>query len=299
MAADRLDDGGYGASSRARLSKAGPGASDARRRLFRIIFEADTPAGKRFDVALIWAILFSVAAAMLESVERIRADHGATLRAIEFAITGAFTIEYVLRLYCVDRPLRYATSFLGIVDLLAIVPTYLSLLLPGTQSLAVIRAIRLLRIMRIFKLTAVVEEGSELLRAIRAARHKIGVFLAAVLIINVVLGSTMYLIEGEQGGFTSIPRSIYWAIVTMTTVGYGDIAPVTWLGQVVAAGVMILGYSIIAVPTGIVTAELTQIGKRPVTTRSCPSCTSEGHLPSARFCRDCGAELPPPSEVEE
>jgi voltage-gated potassium channel len=264
-----------------------------REELRRIIFEADTPAGKGFDVALLWLILASVVAVMLESVATIGAAYGSWLRRTEWLITGLFTIEYVLRLICVHRPWGYARSFFGIIDLLAILPTYLSLLLPGTQSLLVVRALRLLRVFRILKLSRFLGEANVLATALRSSVRKVTVFLASVLVLVAILGSAMYLVEGAETGFTSIPRSMYWAIVTMTTVGYGDIAPQSVLGQILAAVVMLLGYSIIAVPTGIVSAELVQAQRRPVTTRTCPACTSEGHDLGAHFCKDCGAPLAP------
>ena len=261
-----------------------------RREIHRIIFEADTPGGKAFDVALITLILASVLAVVLESVASIRAEYGAWLRVAEWMFTGFFTVEYVLRLFSVRQPLRYATSFFGIVDLLAILPTYLSGLIPGGQSLLVIRALRLLRVFRVFKLSAFVLEANTLVTALRSSGRKVGVFLGTILILVLILGAAMYLIEGEERGFTSIPRAMYWAIVTVTTVGYGDITPQSIPGQLLAAIAMVMGYSIIAVPTGIVTAELVQ-EMRAVTTRTCPTCLTEGHQWSARFCRDCGAPL--------
>ncbi len=264
-------------------------------RVFEIIFEADSPTGKVFDVSLIALIVISVIAVMLESVVEMRERYGDLLRILEWTITGLFTIEYVLRLSCVGRPLAYARSFYGIVDLLSILPSYLSLLLPGSQSLLVIRSLRLLRVMRVFKLASYLGQANLLLTSLRASRGKVLVFLGTVLLLDVILGSFMYILEGgEESGFTSIPRSVYWAIVTMTTVGYGDIAPETVPGQLLAAVVMLLGYAILAVPTGIVTAEI--VGQAQiVTTRSCPECLTEGHQPRASFCRDCGASLPPPS----
>ncbi|MDJ0852802.1 MAG: ion transporter [Myxococcota bacterium] len=272
-----------------------PSPAEWREKLHAVIFEAETPAGKAFDVALLIAIVLSVLAVMLESVEEIRLEHGATLHRIEIFFTLLFTVEYVLRLLCVPNPWAYARSFFGVVDLLAILPTYLSLLLPGAESLLVIRGLRLLRIFRVFKLGRFLGEASLLTSALRSSRHKVTVFLGTVLILVTILGAAMYLIEGEESGFTSIPISVYWAIVTMTTVGYGDIAPVTVAGRTLASLVMVLGYSIIAVPTGIVTAEIveTAAASRRVTTRHCGSCMSEGHEPSARFCKDCGAELEP------
>ena len=275
---------GSAAGARARLET-------RRETLRRIIFEADTPAGKAFDVALLVVILASILAVMLESVDDIASDHGRWLRAFEWIVTVLFTVEYALRLASVKTPSRYARSFFGIVDVLAILPTYLSLILPGSQSLLVIRTLRLLRIFRIFKLTRYLFEANVLVIALRGSAPKVVVFLGSVLVLSVIMGTSVYIVEGKAAGFTSIPRSWYWAIVTMTTVGYGDIASQTVLGQVIAAVVMIMGYSIIAVPTGIVSAELVHAARRPVTTRSCPHCLSEGHLADARFCRDCGTPL--------
>jgi voltage-gated potassium channel len=264
-----------------------------REKLRVIIFEADTPAGKAFDVALLVAIVLSVLAVMLESVRSIRNEYGLALDVAEWAFTLLFTVEYGLRLLCVPRPAVYARSFFGVIDLVAILPTYLSLLLPGAETLLVIRGLRLLRIFRVFKLGRFLGEASLLRRALVSSRHKITVFLGTVMILVTILGSAMYLIEGEQHGFTSIPLAIYWAIVTMTTVGYGDIAPQTVLGKILASLVMILGYSILAVPTGIVTAEIVEAAtaEKRTSTRCCPQCMSEGHVPEARYCRDCGARL--------
>jgi voltage-gated potassium channel len=265
-----------------------------REKLRVIIFEADTPAGKAFDVSLLIAIVLSVIAVMLDSVAATRQIYGGTLDWAEWIFTVLFTIEYGLRLVSVPQARRYATSFFGIVDLVAILPTYLSLLLPGAESLLVIRGLRLLRIFRVFKLGQFLGEASILRAALAGSRHKITVFLGTILILVTILGAAMYLVEGEEHGFTSIPVAVYWSIVTMTTVGYGDIAPQTVAGKALASLVMILGYSIIAVPTGIVTAEIVEsaaAAKRAVTTRCCPACMSEGHMPTARYCRDCGASL--------
>ena len=262
-----------------------------RARLHEIIFEADTPAGKTFDILLIICIVASVVAVMLESVAPIRARHGRLLHDIEWFFTILFTIEYILRLICIGRPVKYATSFFGIVDLLAVIPTYLDLLVPGSRFLLVIRILRLLRIFRVLKLVQYVRDSDTLLFAIRASRRKITVFLFAVVTVSVIMGSLMYVIEGEAHGFTSIPRSIYWAIVTMTTVGYGDLSPATSLGQTVAAALMILGYSIIAVPTGIVSAEMAKSRHMRITTQSCPQCSAEGHDADASHCKHCGAPL--------
>ena len=246
-------------------------ASAARKRTYAVIFEHDTPAGRAFDVLLIAAILASVLVVMMESVATLRASHGALLRSLEWAFTIVFTIEYALRLWCVERPVRYARSFLGIIDLLAVVPTYISLLAPGGQVLTVVRILRVLRVFRILKLTQYVGEARLLGRALRAARYKITVFVMTVLTIVVIVGSLMYLIEGPAAGFTSIPRGVYWGIVTLTTVGFGDITPQTPLGQALASVVMIMGYGIIAVPTGIITVELAQAARAEQDSR-CPHC---------------------------
>ncbi len=261
--------------------------------LRRIIYEADTPAGKAFDVALLLTIVLSVVAVMLETVESIRVAWGGALRLFEWVVTLLFTAEYLLRIACVAQPLRYVRSFFGVVDLLSILPTYLSLLIPGSQSLLVIRALRLLRVFRVFKAARFLGEAYVLVAALRSSLRKVIVFVSTVLIITIITGAAMYLIEGKENGFDSIPRSMYWAIVTMTTVGYGDIAPQTVLGQLLAATLMILGYGIIAVPTGIVSAEMVQASRRPVSTRACPACACEGHEVDALHCRRCGASLAP------
>jgi len=263
-----------------------------------VIFEADTTGGKLFDVLLLVAILASVIAVMLESVDSIANTWGYTLRTAEWVFTLLFTVEYVLRLVSFPRPLRYAFSFFGWVDLLSILPSYLSLLIPGTHSMLVIRALRLLRIFRVFKLGRFLGEATLIMTALRASRAKVTVFLGTVVIIVVIVGAMMYLVEGEASGFTSIPRSMYWAIVTITTVGYGEITPDTPLGQSIAAMLMILGYGIIAVPTGIVTSELLAAARKPITTRHCTSCLSEGHDYAATFCKDCGELLEPIADGE-
>ncbi len=260
-------------------------------RLHEIIFEADTPAGKLFDVLLILSIVASVVLVMLDSVSSIRQSYGDLLYLGEWVFTILFTIEYALRLYSVGRPLSYATSFFGVVDLLAILPTYLSIIFPGTQYFLVIRILRVLRVFRVLKLVQYVSEARVLMQAMRASGRKIIVFLFVVLTLVVIFGSLMYIIEDPQSGFTSIPQSIYWAIVTLTTVGYGDISPQTGLGQTLAALIMIIGYGIIAVPTGIVTVELSQSYKKSVSTQSCPQCSAEGHDPDAEFCKYCGSML--------
>ena len=262
-----------------------------RARLHEIIFEADTPAGKLFDVLLIGSIIVSVSMVMLDSINSIQARYGRLLYFGEWLFTILFTIEYVLRLYCVRRPMAYATSFFGTVDLFAVLPTYLSIFFPGTQYLLVIRILRVLRIFRVLKLVQYLGEARLLSHALRASRRKITVFLFAVLTLVVIFGSLMYLIEDPESGFTSIPQSIYWTIVTLTTVGYGDISPQTGLGQTIAAMIMIIGYGIIAVPTGIVTAELSQAYKKSVSTQACPECGAEGHDSDAKFCKFCGSDL--------
>ncbi len=285
---DERPEGSYGT-----LKIPGPAhpGSPWRSQVHEIIFEADTPAGRAFDLALIGCIVASVVAVTLESVASLQADYGAVLRAAEWAFTLLFTAEYVLRLASVGRPLRYAWSFFGVVDLLAILPAYLSLVVTGTQSLAVIRALRLLRIFRVLKLGHYVGAERLLKTAIRASARKIIVFLGAVLTLVLIIGSLMYVIEDGKNGFINIPQSIYWAIVTMTTVGYGDIAPQTVLGKLFASTVMILGYGIIAVPTGIVTVELASAGRKGISTQCCPQCAAEGHDTDANFCKYCGARL--------
>jgi voltage-gated potassium channel len=275
--------------------------SPLRRRLYEIIFETDTPAGRRFDVGLIIAIVASVVVVMLDSVGTIRALHGETFRLVEWGFTLLFTVEYALRLWVSPRPLRYARSFFGLVDLLAILPTYLSVILPGSQFFVVIRVLRVIRVFRVLKLVHFVGEGAMLAAALRASRHKISVFLVAVLCSVVIIGALMFLIEGADAGFTSIPAGVYWAIVTLTTVGYGDIAPQTPVGQMLAGLVMILGYGLIAVPTGIVTGELGRETERVrarlagsavvVDPPPCPSCGARGHTDDALYCRRCGTSL--------
>ena len=261
-----------------------------RLRLHEVIFEADTPAGRAFDIALIVSIILSVLVVILDSIAAIRDAYGVELIAVEWFFTILFSIEYVLRLLCVSRPVKYASSFFGVIDLMSVLPTYLSILFPGSRYLLIIRVFRVLRIFRILKLIPYISEADVLRRSLLASRRKILIFLYTVLTLVVIIGSTMYVIEGTEHGFTSIPVGIYWAIVTMTTVGYGDISPGTPLGQFLASFVMILGYGIIAVPTGIVTSEMTRM-KTGVTTQVCRECTSEGHDPDALFCKFCGTRL--------
>lgn len=271
------------------MSDSPPELAGWRQRLWRIIFEADTPVGKAFDVGLIIAILASVVVVMLESVASIRDQYGAILYVAEWSFTILFTLEYLARLVCTRRPARYARSFFGIVDLLAILPTYLVALFPAARYLMVIRVMRILRAFRVLKLAAHVREANLLVSSLVASRRKITVFLFAVFALTVVLGSLMYLIEGEAHGFDSIPRGVYWAIVTLTTVGYGDISPETPLGQFLASIVMVMGYGIIAVPTGIVTSEMTMAAWRD--SRSCKNCGQRGHDRDASYCRSCGDGL--------
>ncbi len=274
-----------------RTSSDSPPEGGVRARIHEIVYGVDTPAGKAFDILLLLAILLSVAAVMLESVPAIEQQYGAALRIAEWAFTVLFTVEYAVRLWTIAHVRSYAFSFFGIVDLIAILPAYLSVLAPGSQSLSVIRALRLLRVFRVLKLVRHMREAYGLMAALKAARPKIVVFLGGVMTAAVVFGAVMYLIEGDEAGFTSIPTSIYWAVVTMTTVGYGDIAPRTALGQFLALALMILGYAIIAVPTGIVSAELTRAGRPSRSARVCPACAQTKHDPDASFCKSCGAGL--------
>ena len=263
-----------------------------RRRGFAIIFEADTPAGRRFDLALLAAIAASVVVVVLESVQPLADRNTELFLALEWGFTLLFNAEYIARLVCVERPLRYATSFFGLVDLTSVLPMYLALLSPGAHVLIDVRIVRMLRAFRILKLTEYVREYASLSQALYASRRKIAVFLSVVALVVVVLGTLMYVIEGPDHGFTSIPVAIYWAITTMTTVGFGDIAPKTSLGRVVASVVMLLGWGILAVPTGIVTAEMTTRRLSEADrVRQCPSCRSVIHAPEARFCQHCGAAL--------
>lgn len=263
---------------------------DWRERLHTIIFLSDTRAGRVFDVVLIAVIIASVAVVLAES-SAVTANWISALRAAEWVFTGVFLVEYLLRLTAVRQPQRYATSFFGIIDLLAVLPAFLALVLPGTHYLAVLRLLRVLRVFRVLKLVPYMAEAAVILGALRASRRKITVFLFSVLIIAVILGSLIYVIEGEENGFTSIPQSMYWTIVTLTTVGYGDVTPRTGLGQSIAAVIMIMGYGIIAVPTGLVTAEVVSETIHARNRRRCPACGRRGHEQDAAFCRRCGARL--------
>ncbi|HSI78791.1 MAG TPA: ion transporter [Lunatimonas sp.] len=263
-------------------------------RLAHIVFESDDKASKRFDVVLLVLILLSVLVVILDSVSEYHEKFGTFLYAAEWFFTAAFTLEYLLRIWLSNKKVGYILSFYGIVDLLAILPTYFSLFFFQSQYLTVIRALRFLRILRILKLTEHVREAQILTSALRHSRLKIQIFLGSVLTIVLVMGSFMYIIEGPESGFSSIPRSMYWAIVTLTTVGYGDIAPTSNFGQFVAAIIMLLGYAIIAVPTGIVTSELTAAKNRneaKLRHKICHNCSLQDHDLDARFCKSCGAQL--------
>lgn len=262
-----------------------------RQKLRLIVFGVNTRAGKAFDVGLLWAILFSVALVILESVPAIGAAHGKALRGAEWFFTILFTLEYGLRIWIARRRRAYVTSFFGVIDLLAILPTYVVAFVTGSHSLSVVRAIRLIRLFRVFKLVRHLKEAHDLIRAMKASRPKLVVFISVVLTVALVFGTIMYLLEGEEAGFTSIPTAIYWAVVTMTTVGYGDIAPQTAIGQFLALCLMILGYAIIAVPTGIVSVEFSRVDRRLLPRRECPKCLRKGHERGARFCNFCGATL--------
>lgn len=262
-----------------------------RHKLHEIIFEAETPAGKAFDIVLIGCVTLSVLCVILESVTSVQLKYGDILYKLEWFFTVLFTVEYFLRIWILQRPRSYIFSFFGIVDLLAIIPTYASFFFPGAQSLLAIRALRLLRVFRILKLTRYTAASQLLLTAMIQSRAKITVFLLTVVNVIIIVGSLMYFIEGRENGFTSIPVSIYWAVVTMTTVGFGDIVPKTEIGQFISALLMIFGYGIIAVPTGIVTAELASASKTMRLTRTCLHCAKEGHDAEASYCDMCGGHL--------
>ncbi|MEM6326163.1 MAG: ion transporter [Bacteroidota bacterium] len=278
-----------------------PADGPRRRRLYEIVFHADDPVAKTFDVFLMVAIVASVAVVMLESVTWIEGRYASALRIAEWVFTALFTVEYLTRLAIVKTKRAYAFSFFGIVDFLSVIPTYLSLLLPGAQALLVVRILRVLRVFRVLKLASYLDEAETLSRALLSSRRKILVFVFAVLTVVTVMGSLMYLVEGGENGFDSIPRSVYWAVVTLTTVGYGDISPTTGLGQAVALVIMVMGYGIIAVPTGIVTVELNRERRLTEAARrfsECPVCGLEHHDADARFCKRCGECIlrePPPA----
>ena len=265
-----------------------------RNKIFIIIFGTDTPAGKTFDVVLLWMIILSVTVVILESVSNLRNSYHEVFFTAEWFFTVIFSIEYLLRVYSSPRPLKYMTSFFGIIDLLAVLPTYAGLIVDQTTFLLTLRALRLLRMFRVFKLARYIKEATILVRALRLSVHKIVVFFGAVFTLVLILGSILYLVEGEENGFTSIPQSIYWAIVTVTTVGYGDIAPVTVLGKILASITMLTGYSIIAVPTGIITVEIGKAVKaeQNSTDYTCKECGQDRHDDDALYCKKCGARIP-------
>lgn len=271
--------------------------SRLRARLYPIVFQNDTFAGKLFDVALLVVILLSVITVILESISYLNQRYFTQFRNMEWVYTILFTLEYLLRVWVYPKPKRYIFSFFGIVDLLSVLPTYLSLFILGTQYFLVVRVLRLLRIARIFKLTHFLKEGRVLTTALRASLPKILVFIGTVTTLVIIIGSVMYVVEGAKNGFTSIPKSIYWAIVTLTTVGYGDIAPQTPLGQFLAGVVMLLGYGIIAIPTGIVTVEIANVNRNPnspgisSTALFCSHCLKQNHEAGAKFCNACGSPL--------
>lgn len=268
-----------------------------RSRIHEVLYEADTPAGKLFDVVLLILILLSIVFVMLESVDSIDAKLHEFLYVGEWIITIFFTIEYILRIISIRRPSRYIFSFYGIIDFLATIPLYLSLFLGGTQALVTVRALRLLRIFRILKITRYIGESNKLVRAIQHSWAKISIFLFAVLVVAIIAGTLMYFIEGEESGFTNIPKSIYWCIVTLTTVGYGDITPITPLGQFLSAIIMIMGYGIIAVPTGIISAEYTRnTNTIDTNTQCCSNCGKDRHADNAKYCHRCGEDLHPNAE---
>ncbi len=265
---------------------------DLKEDLYVIVFEADTKAGKAFDVILLILILISIVLVSLESVKSISEQYQAALFYSEWIVTFFFTIEYILRIYIVRNKFSYIFSYYGIIDFLSLLPSYIGLFVSGAQGLMVIRALRLLRIFRIFKLSSYLQDSRIIMNALKASRTKISVFLFAVIMMVIIIGTIMYLVEGEQSGFGSIPESIYWAIVTLTTVGYGDIAPATAFGRFIASFVMILGYGVIAVPTGIVTAEISNNSKKDkVSTQVCDECLYEGHDADANYCKKCGAKI--------
>lgn len=268
-----------------------PGRAAWRDALYRIIFEADTPLGKAFDIALVVSIILSVLAVMLDSVSSIHEHWGGTLYFMEWLFTIVFTLEYIARLVSVSKPSGYMFSFMGMVDLLSTLPSYIGLFVGGASYALALRLLRLLRIFRVLKLANYLEESAVLAQALAASRRKLLVFLLAILLLVMILGTLMFAVEGPGNGYTSIPVSIYWAIVTLTTVGYGDIAPRTPLGQAIASMVMILGYAIIAVPTGIVTVELARSKAKQNIVIACPRCMLEGHAQDARYCRRCGETL--------
>ncbi len=262
-----------------------------KQKLHEIIIEADTPLGKAFDILLICAIVISIVVVMLESVADVNERYHSLLDTLEWSFTILFTLEYFARIYVLKKPIRYMMSFYGVIDLVSFLPTYLALFFADAQTLLVFRIFRLLRIFRVLKLVRFLTEGNQLYYALKESVPKITVFLVGVLCINVINGTLMYIVEGHENGFESIPRGIYWSIVTMTTVGYGDISPQTILGQALASLIMIMGYGIIAVPTGIVTSKMYSMKGQKVKTLVCPGCGRERHEPDAKYCQFCGDKL--------
>ena len=273
------------------VSRFGRPAGGWQLKLYKIIFESDTPAGVLFDKVLLVAIVASVIVVMVDSLGGHSARQAQWLTLLEWVFTLLFTAEYLARLACVERPWRYALSFFGLVDLVSVLPTFLAVLVPGLRALIDVRVLRLLRVFRILKLTEYVAEFQFIGTALRSSRRKIAVFLSAVLVIVVSMGTVMYVVEGPSNGFTSIPVSVYWAITTMTTVGFGDIAPKTDLGRVIASLMMLLGWGVLAVPTGIVTSEMTNQRMLGSAARTCGACGARGHTAAARFCNRCGTPL--------
>lgn len=263
--------------------------SSLKEKIHEVIFEADTTSGKYFDIALLVSIVISVLAVSLESVDSIDKVYHSQLVMLEWFFTILFTIEYFLRLYSTEDSVKYSTSFFGMVDLLAILPTYISIFIPGAQSLLVIRALRLLRVFRVFKLSRYLGEANVLSEAIIQSKTRIVVFLSTITVLSFITGAGMYLVEGPEHGFTSIPQSVYWAITTLTSTGYGDTVPLTPIGKMLAIFIMIMGYSLIIVPTGIISTELMKLGD--ISTQACKNCSKEGHDYNAKFCKHCGFEL--------
>ena len=270
------------------------GNKTLKHKTYVIIFGTHTTAGKVFDICVIVAILLSLLVLLLDSVSSISREWSDTFHFLEYGFTGLFTIEYLIRLWCSPKPTAYAKSFYGVIDVLAILPTYLTIIFPSASFMTVIRLIRVLRIFRILKLVRYLQDSNILLRSLLMSRRKIFIFFSAVAILVTIFGALLYVIEGPEHGFTSIPQSIYWAIVTITTVGYGDLVPQTGLGKAVAAITMLLGYSILAVPTGIITAELSQEMNSHKSLVKCPNCMKSGHDPDSMFCKHCGSELADP-----
>ncbi|HPE18614.1 MAG TPA: ion transporter [Tenuifilaceae bacterium] len=262
-----------------------------RTKLYQIIFGTSTRAGRLFDIVLLYTILLSLIVVMLESVPSINKDHGNLLRLSEWILTFLFTFEYIVRLYASPKPFLYIKSFLGVVDFISFFPTYLIFLFPGLQFLLAFRAVRLLRVFRILKLQRYIKEIKVISRSLLASRYKIFVFMVSVFSVVIIVGTLMYLIEGPENGFTSIPESIYWAVVTITTVGYGDIAPITFAGKLLASILMLTGYSIIAVPTGIITVEFSKQAQIEESKRVCSNCNSTNHDIDSLFCKYCGGRL--------